>query len=442
MPGLLGTLGLGPTETTAKKANTMDMSGLHEPTKKYPQKYPPKTAGKRRSKSKQHPGVVLLKPSGKHSWRARFTDPLSGRSRKVTLHPIDAVTAEARLAWAIAMSESIQQTLRDRALGVRAPTNVTVQAAIERWLEADDRALGTEQHYQLSAERLAEYVGTQRYTHELSADMLSRFRAHLHKLPAERGPRKGETRSTVTVNHDLRVCAAFLRWARVNAGATVTRDQIAETLKQFRVKHERKAFLDPGSIAVLLKLARRTEPAECYAAILCLLLTGMRLREMLKLDWAWVDDGDRIRLPAHVIKTRTPRDVDLTVTATALPQRPANISSGRVFTVSAETLYESFSRLQKSDPRLANVNAQMLRRTAATYFTNAFNPWRSAKSLGHSVLIAEKHYAGLVRVAPGCATLEQSMGILELLPYNASVTPLRRLRKVPAARSGRSPKVA
>ena len=65
---------------------------------------------------------------------------------------------------------------------------------------------------------------------------------------------------------------------------------------------------------------------------------------------------------------------------------------------------------------------QVLRSTCGTFLTNApgifgaASAYRSARQLGHSVAIAEKHYLGLVRgISPTAGTLEAAMGIEDLL---------------------------
>src|SRR5688500_9049888 len=64
---------------------------------------------KRRTRS-PHPGVVLIPPDvdGRHpNWRARFTDPDTGRLKKVTLDAAALPNADARRDWAIKKSKSI-----------------------------------------------------------------------------------------------------------------------------------------------------------------------------------------------------------------------------------------------------------------------------------------------------------------------------------------------
>jgi len=67
---------------------------------------------------------------------------------------------------------------------------------------------------------------------------------------------------------------------------------------------------------------------------------------------------------------------------------------------------------------------RLLRHTCATYLTcapgiyGAASAYMSARQLGHSVGVAQRHYLGLVRGIPREATtLEEAMGIHDLLDH-------------------------
>ncbi|MEO8905521.1 MAG: hypothetical protein ABI627_28715 [Polyangiaceae bacterium] len=74
-------------------------------------------------------------------------------------------------------------------------------------------------------------------------------------------------------------------------------------------------------------------------------------------------------------------------------------------------------RLKKNFGAPAAFGWQQLRSTCGTFLTNspgifgAASAYRSARQLGHSVTVAEKHYLGLIRIAPEAKTLEAAMGI-------------------------------
>ena len=62
-----------------------------------------------------------------------------------------------------------------------------------------------------------------------------------------------------------------------------------------------------------------------------------------------------------------------------------------------------------------DVDWRTCHRTCATYSCalTTLGPWQSSRRLGHSVQIAEKHYAGLVRVSPDVTTLEAAIGLAD-----------------------------
>jgi len=219
----------------------------------------------------------------------------------------------------------------------------------------------------------------------------------------------------------------------VGAASRLTRDDVSAGLKRSRVVTERKTFLSREQIHMLLTLCHEHE-RWAFQGVLFLLLTGVRFGELRSIVWNDVDRGDRIRLTAAAVKTKQLRDIDLSVTTHALPPDVGRHLAERVITAERLQLRGALNRLRAMDARLSDVTPHMLRRTCSTYFTCAFNPWRASKSLGHSVLIAERHYAGLVRVDAGVTTLEQAMGVdvllqqLQQLQQHSNVRPLRAAR--------------
>jgi integrase len=143
------------------------------------------------------------------------------------------------------------------------------------------------------------------------------------------------------------------------------------------------------------------------AFVRLLLLMGLRVSEALEVEWRDVD-GDVLRMRAAVAKTKQTCDVDLSVAPTALPHERGK-PNDRIFDFTADEV-RAAQRRTIEDYGAPEWSPQALRRTCSTYFTCAFNAWRSAKSVGHTVVIAERHYAGLVKVTPGVTTLEQAMG--------------------------------
>lgn len=89
---------------------------------------------------------------------------------------------------------------------------------------------------------------------------------------------------------------------------------------------------------------------------------------------------------------------------------------GRVFPQTRDEANAALRRLVREHNAPARATWQAMRRSTGTYLTNApgifgaASAYRSAKQLGHSVTVAEKHYVGLVRGIPASAkTLETAM---------------------------------
>ena len=59
---------------------------------------------------------------------------------------------------------------------------------------------------------------------------------------------------------------------------------------------------------------------------------------------------------------------------------------------------------------------QAIRRTCSTVLTNmrAVGPWVSSKRCGHSVVVAERSYAGLLAIPDEATTIESALGIEHL----------------------------
>jgi len=95
---------------------------------------------------------------------------------------------------------------------------------------------------------------------------------------------------------------------------------------------------------------------------------------------------------------------------------------GSVFGLSRGTAQAAAKRLTSEYGAPDAFTWQALRRTCGTYLTNAggifgaASAYRSAKQLGHSVQVAERHYVGLVRGIPASArTLEVAMQLEEVM---------------------------
>jgi integrase len=135
-----------------------------------------------------------------------------------------------------------------------------------------------------------------------------------------------------------------------------------------------------------------------------------------------------IRLPATITKTKTPRTVGLEVCPSVRTMLAAMANGtrpeGYVFGDGDKPVHNNY--LQYAIHRLIKsygvreFSLQNLRQTTSTFLTNApgiyagASVYRSARQLGHSVEIAEKHYVDDRRhISRDARTLEQAMQIEE-----------------------------
>jgi integrase len=197
-----------------------------------------------------------------------------------------------------------------------------------------------------------------------------------------------------------------------------------------------------------------------------LLLTGCRRGEALSLMWSDVDldaldhDGRKvgeIRLKAEATKTKRARTIGLEVSpallamlaAMKLKQRPSEekpyVFGGKAaYTVD---LVEAARARMIDEYGAPKFDWQMLRSTCSTYLTNAqgifgsATVFMSAKQLGHSVAVAERHYLGVHRGIPREArTLEAAMQVEDALKQMAAnPTELVRGQRAQGRHFGRPP---
>jgi integrase len=248
-------------------------------------------------------------------------------------------------------------------------------------------------------------------------------------------------------------------WRMAGLVPALTRDAITDAMKALPVPREQAEYLAPAQLQRLLEAAerhdaamfyetreehaglrlrgttRRYEPIAPFAAFLA--LTGCRRGEALGLTWADVDldavdtQGrvvGEIRLRAASTKTHRARTIGLEVSPAlrallaAMKLRAARDADaqhvfGGANAYTADLVETARARLidEYGAPKF---DWQMLRSTCATYLTNApgifgaATVFMSARQLGHSVAVAERHYLGVHRGIPSHAhSLEAAMQI-------------------------------
>jgi integrase len=278
-----------------------------------------------------------------------------------------------------------------------------------------------------------------------------------------------------SINLKLRAVKTMVSYWRAHGlAARLTSDAIADALKAFPTERPQAEFLSPGQVQKLLEAAQRHDAAvfdetrdehaglrlrgttRRYAPIApfvaFLLLTGCRRGEALGLTWADVDldavDAQgrvvgEIRLRAADTKTHRARTIGLEVSP-ALRSMLAGMklraghgaqlqhvfggeqpytkdlveaARARLIGVQRERVRD-VGETERAKYGAPDFDWQTLRSTCATYLTNApgifgaATVFLSARQLGHSVAVAERHYLGVHRGIPKDAhTLEAAMQI-------------------------------
>ncbi len=319
------------------------------------------------------------------------------------------------------------------------------------------------------------------------ADFVARAPRKSAKRGEGRGAHRATStrRSPVTINREQRSLKTLMNtWRTEGRLAGLHRDDIRDTLKALEQPRPDPAFLRPAELRALLAAALRHDEATFAETreehigrrpkgstpryvpiapfVAFVLLTGMRRSEALALPWSLVDleavdhEGRRvgeIRLTAKITKTKRDRTIGLEVSPALrrllAAMKLASGGAGHVFggrePYTADVVEaarrrmlrtpddESTKATKSTAPRgfgAPGFDWQSLRSTCATYLTNApgifgaATVFLSARQLGHSVAVAERHYLGVHRGIPRDAhTLEAAMQIEgELARVVASVS--------------------
>lgn len=343
------------------------------------------------------PGVWLSDTTGQ--WRGYWREPRTGKQRSVSMKRVGNTTEAQRIKWQRDKFREIQAVRRAWSLSKTVPLSIG-SATAQFFGTANHLRSNSLKVYQSAARHFERYlleVCRVETTAEIRPEHLAGFRAHL----AHKG-------SPATINAYVRFVAMLLNAWRRQRFVSVTRDEIYDSMPQRPVKLQDVRWLRTDELRKILSL-----PRSAFAK--ALVLTGCRVNELWNLrDEEFDAFGKALVLPGSRTKTGRGRTVDLSICPKVIP-----IIRDRRWGGSPSTQRRLLDDLQVlSDPW----TWKDLRSTCATYLTNAGGIWggasafRSAKQLGHSVVVAERRYVGLV---PGinmqATTLEEVMGIEDLL---------------------------
>jgi integrase len=152
--------------------------------------------------------------------------------------------------------------------------------------------------------------------------------------------------------------------------------------------------------------------APIEPVIRLLLLTGMRFGEALTIEWGDVREH-AIEIRADRTKTKMDRTIELDV-CPSVPALLETLRGGeRVLSQHTEGSLNAARKRMLADKACPWWDYQLLRVTAATYLAcmQSYGPVLESRQLGHSIVVAEKHYIGRVRITLEAKTLEEAMGL-------------------------------
>lgn len=429
--------------------------------------------------SPAHPEVALIPRKFKkvekvyEYWVARWRDSDTGKLVEFKLDSSVFPSRESRREWAIKKSRTLAKRTAELASGAPVITRTPLNDAVEAYLEACTNRLRprTMEVYQDASNKLllwAKENGVKTLA-DFTPAKLTAFREYRigeRKQGVSKGGRRGarksssKKRSPSSINIEFRsVKTMLLQWRTEEKLPNIDRETIARCLKSLPMPREAPAYLSSGACRKLLDAAIRHD-SETFSMtrdehdrlrpvgstlrydpiapfVLFLLLSGCRLGEALNLRWSDIDldalDAEgrtvgEIRLQGTATKTKQWRVIGLEVCPSLRSLLAAmKLKSGGQGYVFGDDKPLPSTRVSAARKRLIKPHGatkfswQNLRQTTGTFLTNApgifgaASVFMSARQLGHSVTVAERHYLGVVRGIPREArTLEQAMQIEKL----------------------------
>lgn len=411
--------------------------------------------------------LVRMKRQSGDYWVARWNDPVTGASKQESLSRLGLKDEDDCRTWVADKARTLAEQRAAVAAGVAVVTKTPVADAVKLFYEsqANELKASTLRVYRESTRPFVAWAFKHLPIIEgVQGKSLTAFRDYFmalgwHGYAKGKGTPKGarveskHKRSAGQQNKIIRALRTVLNFWRLR-GLTphLSSDTIRDSLKFRKAPKPAPVFMRQGEIRKLLEAAKRhdenlghdatgREHSPIFDFVAGALLSGMRFGEIANLKWEHVDlDAGEIRLPHTATKTGHARTIGLreSPALAALLARRKLASGGNpwVFGLS-ETDSKGkakFSEMRRDVAEGARKRLRkwfasgkfqwhLLRKTCGTFLTCApaiyggASSFLSAKRLGHSVDVSEKHYAGNINNIDATATtLEAAMGVADLLP--------------------------
>ena len=366
-----------------------------------------------KQKKSRHRGVRFVPL--KTGMVVRWTDPITGKVTQRSCRELGLTNAKKRELWAIGKLEALrkQKGELEKVHGTDSPTPRPLQDAVDEYL-AGFAKKNTVESKRPALRAFVEYMAGEgvKKTTDITAVWLARFSKHLERTTALKVTTRNLHRSTVKAF--LSDCSDLGYLGALPDGA------IGKRLRSEAEPDARPEVLTPSELRTLLRACiehDRHEKNRIAPFVLFLVLTGCRPTEALKLDWSAVDlDAGKIRLEATAVKTSKYRDITLKESPAVVDLLSALRLKGtreRVFDLSHDRATKARERVAERYDGPPGWTFRKLRRTCGSVLVCAdiLPVFLTAKRLGNTVLVAEKHYLGTLDGLPRVETIEEATGI-------------------------------
>lgn len=405
-----------------------------------------------------HKGVLLLPPKpdqGNPSWRLRWVDPDTRKRRGRALAAAESIGEPERRRAAIEQWRVIQLRRNELAVGGAAFTdaNVLIETAFSMYFDTwgKRRAERTQADYRDACNLFLAWAKVRKITkvRQITRGVLNQFAASRIAAPKLGGAtqRRGKrteavgVRAVATSNREIGSLRNVLSQLRRMDIVRISRDDLGDGLQKSARDSEKREFLRPDELQDLIAACRkhdaqtfkmtRSEKEACnwdgqatprykpiLPVVLFYLLSGARVKEGFWLEGHHIGlDADVILVPGAIAKTRTYRNIDLSVSPLLRwVVSAAARSKGRIFANwTKHELTSARRRLIRDFDAPKSFTYQALRCSCGTYAANSGSVYgtaadvQSALRLGHSTQVAREYYVGQVRVPLDAKTIEDAM---------------------------------